>query len=370
MMTAAGRLGILISGRGSNLQAIIDAIAAGRLSATIAVVVSNRAEAGGLECARAAGIDARFLNPSDHADRSAYDRALAVLLKSQGVDLVCLAGYMRRVGAPLLDAFPNRILNIHPSLLPAFPGLDAQRQALEHGVRVTGATVHLVTAALDAGPIVAQAAVPVLDHDTVETLSARVLVEEHRLYPEAIQIVLDGRWLIEGRRFVSSPQPPAPSPQPQVMNEMIGSLLTLVPFAAGDTFRIVEVGPGESALTAALRDRFPRATIVNTGAAAVDSLAWWDLMFGAGLIVSLQQLQPLNDAKKQYLFNAAADRLSEQGALLIAEELPPFTLLHHLVWLKHAGFSNVDCFWRSGAHAVLGGIRPAGASAPPLRADN
>ncbi len=153
-------------------------------------------------------------------------------------------------------------------------------------------------------------------------------------------------------------------------DDMIAAMLTQVPFAAGDTFRIVEIGPGESVLTAALRDRCPRATIVNTGAAAVDSLAWWDLMFGAGLVMSLLQLHQLNDAKKQYLFKAAADRLSEHGALLIADELPPFTLLHHLVWLKHAGFSNVDCFWRSGAHAVLGGVRPAGASAPPLRADN
>jgi hypothetical protein len=153
-------------------------------------------------------------------------------------------------------------------------------------------------------------------------------------------------------------------------DDMIASMLPLVPFAAGDTFRIVEIGPGESALTAALRDRFPLATLVNTGTVAVDSLAWWDLMFGAGLVVSVLQLHQLNDAKKQYLFKAAADRLSEQGALLIADELPPFTLLHHLVWLKHAGFSNVDCFWRSGTRAVLGGVRPAGASALPLRADN
>ncbi len=205
MTRALGRLAILISGRGSNLQSILDAIAAGRLDATIALVVSNREGAAGLQRARDAGLDARFLNPRDYTDRDAYDRAMADVLKDCGVDLVCLAGYMRLVGTPLLEAFPSRILNIHPSLLPAFPGLDAQRQALEHGVRVTGATVHLVTSALDAGPIVVQAAVPVLDGDTVETLSARVLVEEHRLYPKAIQIVLDGGWTLAGRRFVRRP---------------------------------------------------------------------------------------------------------------------------------------------------------------------
>ncbi len=195
-------IGVLISGRGSNLQSIIDAIAAGRLDATIAVVVSNRAEAQGLERARNAGIDAVHLSPRDHADRDAYDRALAELLLARGVALVCLAGFMRLVGRPLLDAFPDRILNIHPSLLPSFPGLDAQRQALEHGVRVTGATVHLVNAGLDDGPIVMQAAVPVLDEDTVERLTARILVEEHRLYPEAIGVMLDGGWSIAGRRIV------------------------------------------------------------------------------------------------------------------------------------------------------------------------
>jgi phosphoribosylglycinamide formyltransferase-1 len=195
-------IGVLISGRGSNLQSIIDAVASGRLDATIAVVVSNRAEAPGLQRARDAGIEALYLSPRDFSDRDAYDRALGDLLRARDVGLVCLAGFMRLVGRPLLDAFPNRILNIHPSLLPSFPGLDAQRQALDHGVRVTGATVHLVNAELDAGPIVLQAAVPVLDADTVETLSARVLVEEHRLYPEAIALVLDGGWTIVGRRFV------------------------------------------------------------------------------------------------------------------------------------------------------------------------
>lgn len=195
-------IGVLISGRGSNLQSIIDAIASRRLDATIAVVVSNRSDAQGLQRARDAGVDAVHLSPRDYSGRDAYDRAVAELLLARGVELVCLAGFMRLVGQPLLDPFPNRILNIHPSLLPSFPGLDAQRQALEHGVRVTGATVHLVNAELDGGPIVLQAAIPVLDDDTVDTLSARVLVEEHRLYPEAIGLVLDGGWSIAGRRII------------------------------------------------------------------------------------------------------------------------------------------------------------------------
>jgi phosphoribosylglycinamide formyltransferase-1 len=196
------RIGVLISGRGSNLQSIIDAIAARRLDATIGIVVSNRADAPGLQRARDAGINAVHLSPRDYPDREGYDRALADLLLKNGVALVCLAGYMRVVGRPLLDAFPNRILNVHPSLLPSFPGLDAQRQALVHGVRVTGATVHLVNAELDAGPIVLQAAVPVLDTDQVETLAARVLVEEHRLYPEAIALILEGGWTVVGRRLM------------------------------------------------------------------------------------------------------------------------------------------------------------------------
>ena len=195
------RLGVLVSGRGTNLQAIIDAIQDGRLDATIAIVISNRPEAAGLARARDAGIEAVYLNPREHPDRDAYDGALVDVLRAREVGLVCLAGFMRLVGRPLLDAFPERILNIHPSLLPSFRGLDAQRQALEHGVRVTGATVHFVTADLDDGPIVLQAAVPILDDDTVESLAARILVEEHRIYPEAIGVVLDGKWKIEGRRF-------------------------------------------------------------------------------------------------------------------------------------------------------------------------
>ena len=193
---------MLISGRGSNLQSIIDAIAERRLNATLAVVISNRADVPGLQRARDAGIDTRVLTARELPDRDAYDAALVALLRDTRVDLVCLAGFMRLVGAPMLAAFPDRILNIHPSLLPAFPGLDAQRQALAHGVRVSGATVHLVTSELDGGPIIVQSVVPVLADDTVDTLSARILREEHRIYPEAIQLVLDGGWSIEGRRFV------------------------------------------------------------------------------------------------------------------------------------------------------------------------
>jgi phosphoribosylglycinamide formyltransferase-1 len=199
----ARRLGVLISGRGSNLQAIIDAIDQRRLDAHIAVVISSRADAGGLARARGAGIDAVIVNPRDYSDRAACDRALVDVLAAHRVDLVCLAGYMRLIGEPLLSAFANRMLNIHPSLLPAFPGLEAPRQALDRGVRISGATVHIVTAELDAGPIVLQAAVPVLDEDTVETLSARILVEEHRIYPEAIQLLLEGAWSVAGRRFLS-----------------------------------------------------------------------------------------------------------------------------------------------------------------------
>ncbi|MGE0448869.1 MAG: phosphoribosylglycinamide formyltransferase [Vicinamibacterales bacterium] len=197
------RLGVLVSGRGSNLQAIIGAIERGELAATVAVVISNRADAAGLVRAREAGIETVCLLPRDYDSRDAYDQAVAGELRVRGVDLVCLAGYMRLVGRAILEAFPNRVLNIHPSLLPSFPGLDAQRQAIEHGVRISGATVHLVTEELDGGPIVLQAVVPVLVSDDVDTLAARILAEEHRLYPRAIEIVLAGDWRIDGRRFVS-----------------------------------------------------------------------------------------------------------------------------------------------------------------------
>jgi len=200
------RLAVLISGRGSNLRAILDAIAAGSLDAAIAIVISNKRDAEGLSHARAAGVESVHLAPGGYADRDGYDRAIVDTLRPLDIGLVCLAGYMRLVGPVLLEAFPNRILNVHPSLLPSFPGLHAQRQALEHGVRVSGATVHLVDGSLDAGPIVLQAAVPVLDDDTVERLSDRILVEEHRIYPDAIRTLLDGRWTFNGRRVVRTPR--------------------------------------------------------------------------------------------------------------------------------------------------------------------
>jgi phosphoribosylglycinamide formyltransferase-1 len=198
------RLGVLISGRGSNLQAIVDAIREGRLDAEIAVVISNRAEAAGLDRAREAGIETLNISHRGFAVRDDFDRALVEALRARSVGLVCLAGFMRLIGRSMLEAFPNAILNIHPSLLPAFPGVEAQRQALEHGAKVTGVTVHLVTPELDGGPIVLQRSVPILDDDTVDTLSARILVEEHRAYPEAIKAVL-GEWHLEGRRFVRTP---------------------------------------------------------------------------------------------------------------------------------------------------------------------
>ena len=197
------RIGILISGRGSNMEAIADNIATGTVDASIAVVISNRPEAQGLETARLRGLNAVCI-PSKGLDREIYDRMLVDELRRHGVELVCLAGFMRLLSAWFIRQFPNRILNIHPSLLPAFPGLDAQRQALEHGVRITGCTVHFVDEELDAGPIVIQAAAPVLDEDTVTTLSARILTEEHRIYSEAIRIAIGGKYRIEGRRVIGT----------------------------------------------------------------------------------------------------------------------------------------------------------------------
>ena len=199
------RIGVLISGRGSNLQAIIDAIAAATLDAEVAVVISNTHDAAGLERAKRAGIETLVL---DHTDKQAFptredfDRELVRQLKAREVALVCLAGFMRLLSPVFVSAFPNAILNIHPSLLPAFPGINAQYQAWQHGVQFTGVTVHLVTAELDGGPIVLQQVVPVHEDDDAETLSARVLEQEHRLYPQAIQIVLNGKWRLEGRRFL------------------------------------------------------------------------------------------------------------------------------------------------------------------------
>ena len=200
------RLGILLSGRGSNFEAIADQVAAGRIPAEIAVVISNRPEARGLEVACKRRLQAVSI-PSKGLDRETYDRLLIAELQANQVDLVCLAGFMRLLSATFVRAFPQRILNIHPSLLPAFPGLDAQKQALEHGVKISGCTVHLVDEYLDAGPIILQSAVPVLEQDTVESLSARILAQEHVVYSEAIRIMLAGEFHIEGRRVIAGTQP-------------------------------------------------------------------------------------------------------------------------------------------------------------------
>jgi phosphoribosylglycinamide formyltransferase-1 len=198
----AKRMGILLSGRGSNFEALAESVAAGRLpGAEIALVISNREGAPGIERARQRGLDARVI-PSKGLQREEYDRLVVAALRERQVDLVCLAGYMRLLSPCFVAEFRGRILNIHPSLLPSFPGLEAQRQALEHGARFTGCTVHFVDENLDAGPIVAQAVVPIEDRDTVETLSARILKEEHRIYSEAVRLVLEGRFRIEGRRVI------------------------------------------------------------------------------------------------------------------------------------------------------------------------
>lgn len=199
------RIGVLISGRGSNLQAIIDAVRAKELNAEIAVVISNKADAGGLKRAEQAGIETLVLDHQDKATfatREDYDRELARELKARHVSLVCLAGFMRVLTSVFLEQFPEAVVNIHPSLLPAFPGTNAQYQAWEHGVKWTGATVHLVTTELDGGPIVLQDAVPVRDADDVDTLAARILEKEHYLYPLAIQLLLNGEWKVNGRRLI------------------------------------------------------------------------------------------------------------------------------------------------------------------------
>ena len=195
-------LAILISGRGSNMRAIGEAVAEGRLEAEVRVVVSNRADAAGLQWARDAGIETLVISHRDFESREACDRAMVNELKARGVKLVCLAGFMRLLSPLFFGAFPSAVLNVHPSLLPAFPGKDAQEQALVHGVKVSGVTVHFVTPELDNGPIIQQAAVPVREDDTCETLSARILVEEHRVYPEAIQRIIAGGWRVDGRRVV------------------------------------------------------------------------------------------------------------------------------------------------------------------------
>lgn len=204
------KLGVLISGRGSNLGALIDAIAAGHLHAHVALVLSNRQGAGGLALAQDAGIETLVLDHRTFPSRDEFDRTVAHELRARRVDLVCLAGFMRLVGPPLLDAYPNGVLNIHPSLLPAFPGIDAQRQALEHGVKVSGATVHLVTGELDGGPIILQAAVPVLDDDTEASLSARILEQEHRIYPAAVALMLAKR--CNRSSLIADPESRIPNP--------------------------------------------------------------------------------------------------------------------------------------------------------------
>jgi phosphoribosylglycinamide formyltransferase 1 len=203
---AGKRIGVLVSGRGSNLQALLDTAADGRLGGTVAVVVSNVAMAPALDRARQAGVAAVVRDHRGLA-REAFDAELAAVLREHEVDTVCLAGYMRLLSRGFVHAFAGRILNVHPSLLPAFPGLEAQRQALEHGVKVSGATVHLVDEGLDAGPIVLQEAVPVADDDTVTSLSERILRAEHRIYPIAVRMLLEGRLLVQGRRVRATDEP-------------------------------------------------------------------------------------------------------------------------------------------------------------------
>jgi phosphoribosylglycinamide formyltransferase-1 len=201
------KIGVLVSGNGSNLQAIIDRIEEGRLSAQIACVISNNAGAFALERARQHSIPGLHLDHRLFSGRAGYDAALLEALRDYEVDLVVLAGFMRIITPILIDAYPHAILNIHPALLPAFPGLHAQKQALDYGVKISGCTVHFVDPGTDTGPVIIQAAVPVLDDDTEESLSARIQVEEHRIYPEAIRLYAEGRLKVEGRQVVISPWP-------------------------------------------------------------------------------------------------------------------------------------------------------------------
>ena len=199
------RIGVLLSGRGSNFEALAESIAAGRIpAAEIAVVISNRDGAPGIQRTESRGIPARVI-PSTGLEREAYDRQVAAVLDEHKVDLICLAGYMRLLSPYFVAKFPNRILNIHPSLLPSFPGLESQRQALEYGVKFAGCTVHFVDENLDAGPIIIQSVVPVLEGDTEASLSEKILKEEHRIYSQAVKIVLEGKFKIEGRRVLSAP---------------------------------------------------------------------------------------------------------------------------------------------------------------------
>jgi phosphoribosylglycinamide formyltransferase 1 len=197
------RIGVLLSGRGSNFEALADSVAAGRIpDAEISIVISNREGAEGVARAQARGIPVRVI-PSKGLEREVYDHMVVAALDDARVNLICLAGFMRLLSPYFVSAFSNRILNIHPSLLPAFPGLEAQRQALEYGVKFSGCTVHFVDENLDAGPIVAQSIVPVRDDDTPDALAARILAEEHRIYTEAVRLVLSGRYRVEARRVVA-----------------------------------------------------------------------------------------------------------------------------------------------------------------------
>jgi phosphoribosylglycinamide formyltransferase 1 len=197
------RIGVLLSGRGSNFEALAESVSAGRIpNAEIAIVISNREGAPGVDRARARNISAAVI-PSKGLEREAYDKQVVAKLREANVELVCLAGYMRLLSPYFVAAFPNRIMNIHPSLLPAFPGLESQRQALEYGAKFTGCTVHFVDENLDAGAIILQAVVPIEERDTAETLSARILREEHRIYTEAVRLILEGRYRIEGRRVLT-----------------------------------------------------------------------------------------------------------------------------------------------------------------------
>lgn len=200
------RVGVLVSGRGSNLQAIMDASAAGRIDAEVAVVISDKEGAFALERARKAGIPAEYVNPKAFSSKEDYEKAIVGILNEHGVGLVCLAGYMRIVGRTLLEAFPNRIMNIHPALLPSFPGMNGQKQAFDYGVKFSGCTVHFVDGGMDTGPIIIQAVVPVLEDDTVDTLADRILEQEHRIYPEAIRLFEKGRLKIEGNKVRVLPE--------------------------------------------------------------------------------------------------------------------------------------------------------------------
>ena len=206
------RVAVLASGRGSNLQAIIDVIEGGQVQAQIVTVISNKKDAVALERARKHGIKDLFVDPKPFAgrpdSREAYDRALLEVLQQQEVELVLLAGYMKIVTAVLVNAYANRMMNIHPSLLPSFPGLEVQKKAIDWGCKLAGCTVHFVTEGVDEGPIIVQAAVPVLDEDTPETLAARILVQEHKIYPRAVQLFAEGRLKVEGRRvFIDAAKP-------------------------------------------------------------------------------------------------------------------------------------------------------------------